>query len=62
MPAPAAVQSPRSASPLEAADPFPVREYIAAMSAELAGMARELGDEPLARALDKAARAAGRLT
>ena len=31
---------------------YPVREYVAAMAAELAGMARWDGDEKLASALD----------
>lgn len=34
---------------------YPVREYVAAMAAELAGMARWDGDEKLASALDVAA-------
>ena len=36
-------------------DEYPVREYVGAMAAELAQMARWNGDEPLARLLDAAA-------
>ncbi|MFJ6024084.1 hypothetical protein ACIQC9_05750 [Brevundimonas sp. NPDC092305] len=39
---------------------YPVREYVAAMSAELAGMAREEGDPLLAQALDLASQMARR--
>jgi hypothetical protein len=39
---------------------FPVREYVGAMAAELAQMARWDGDEHLGRLLDAAAEAAGR--
>lgn len=35
-------------------DPFPMREYIGAMAAELAAMARHEGDESLARVLEQA--------
>lgn len=39
---------------------FPVREYVGAMAAELAQMARWDGDEKLACLLDSAAQAASR--
>lgn len=39
---------------------YPVREYVAAMAAELAGMARWDGDERLAGLLESAAAAARR--
>ncbi|MGV3578872.1 hypothetical protein [Brevundimonas sp.] len=38
----------------QSATDFPVREYIGAMSRELAQMARWDGDEPLARLLESA--------
>jgi hypothetical protein len=37
---------------------YPVREYVAGMAAELAGMARWDGDEALAAALEAAAQMA----
>ncbi len=56
--------SPVNASPGEPAAPqlstCPVREYVAAMAAELAGMAREEGDRLLAQALDLASQMARR--
>ncbi|MBD7940338.1 hypothetical protein [Brevundimonas guildfordensis] len=39
---------------------YPVREYVAAMATELAGMARWDGDERLAGLLERAADAARR--
>lgn len=39
---------------------FPIREYVGAMAAELAQMARWDGDEQLACLLDAAAQAASR--
>ncbi|RZJ86503.1 MAG: hypothetical protein EON88_24540 [Brevundimonas sp.] len=39
----------------ELPEEYPVREYVGAMAAELAQMARFNGDEPLARLLDAAA-------
>ena len=47
------------AAPADAAPEFPVREYIGAMSLELAQMARWDGDEALGRLLDSAAALAG---
>lgn len=41
---------------------YPVREYVAAMAAELAGMARWDGDERLAGLLESAADMARRTT
>ena len=41
-------------------DDFPIREYMGAMAAELAQMARWDGDEELGRLLDAAAERAGR--
>ena len=43
----------------EPATEFPVREYIGAMSLELAQMARWDGDEALARSLESASSLAG---
>ncbi len=40
--------------PSQTSDAFPMREYIGAMAAELAAMARHEGDEPLARVLEQA--------
>lgn len=45
-------QRQRSLSPPPDLTDYPVREYVAAMAAELAGMARWDGDEKLASALD----------
>lgn len=56
--APLAATSPETAGP-DLKD-YPVREYVAAMAAELAGMAREDGDRLLAQALDVAAQLARR--
>ena len=47
--------APTQASKDEPAKEFPVREYIGAMSLELAQMARWDGDEALARLLESAA-------
>lgn len=46
---------PMKAAQNEPASEFPVREYIGAMSLELAQMARWDGDEALARLLESAA-------
>lgn len=45
---------------VRASNEFPVREYVGAMAAELAQMARWDGDEELGRLLDAAAEMAGR--
>ncbi|MFN4287091.1 MAG: hypothetical protein ACK4E3_01170 [Brevundimonas sp.] len=47
-------QPPRAGASQVGHDPFPMREYIGAMAAELAAMARHEGDEPLARVLEQA--------
>ena len=49
--APGTRKTPAHAGP----DPFPVREYVGAMAAELAQMARWDGDEALAQLLETAA-------
>ena len=51
--------TPIKAAQDEPATEFPVREYIGAMSLELAQMARWDGDEALARLLESAATLAG---
>lgn len=51
-------QSPGDASGPASASEYPVREYVGAMSAELARMARWDGDERLALLLEIAARLA----
>lgn len=49
-----AARKPRK-TPASHLNDYPVREYVAAMASELAGMARWDGDERLAGALEAAA-------
>lgn len=56
---PEPVSAPRRSDKPDLKD-YPVREYIAAMSAEMAAMARWDGDDGLAAALDAASALAAR--